>query len=180
MNSSNTNNLTTFHHLKNLKQQYNDRKLIHLIIDLIKFNDHDTLAFISRTYGIPPQLRHVVWPILLKYHPMCISPNIVSNSINWDSNSKTYKFIQPFHKRNRITNNTPNSNNKHSKTSNSNEDLEFVIIHDLKKYFHSRTNHRTTTQTTGNTTTTASNSFFSPLNNTSSNTGSFNTTASTS
>ena len=182
--SNNTNNLTTSHHLKNLKQQYNDRKLIHLIIDLIKFNDHDTLAFIARTYGIPPQLRHLVWPILLKYHPMCISPNIVSNLVSWDSQSRTYKYIQPSNKRNKIFNNNcnPNSNsnnnnNNNNPTTNSNEDLEYIIIHDLKKYFHSRTNNRTAATTTTTTTTTtstsssttASNSLFSPLNTTLSN-----------
>ena len=118
--SNNTNNLTTSHHLKNLKQQYNDRKLIHLIIDLIKFNDHDTLAFIARTYGIPPQLRHLVWPILLKYHPMCISPNIVSNLVSWDSQSRTYKYIQPSNKRNKIFNNNCNPNSNSNNNNNDN------------------------------------------------------------
>lgn len=146
-NSSSNSNISNSHHLKNLKQQYNDRKLIHLIINLIKFNDHDTLAFIARTYGIPPQLRHIVWPILLKYHPMCISPNILSNLVTWDSQTKSYQFLQPLNKREgNLTSNLNNLNHLSpissttSTLTNANEDLEYLIKHDLKKYFHKRIN----------------------------------------
>lgn len=85
--------ISTNHHLKNLKQQEYDRNLIDLVIKLIDINDHDTLAFIARTSGIPPQLRHVVWPILLKYHPMCIAPNVLSNLIFWDPSSNSYRTV---------------------------------------------------------------------------------------
>ncbi|CAL9735614.1 oxidant-induced cell-cycle arrest protein 5 [Monosporozyma servazzii] len=156
-NNNSNSNISNSHHLKNLKQQYNDRKLIHLIINLIKCNDHDTLAFIARTYGIPPQLRHIVWPILLKYHPMCISPNIISNIVGWDSQTESYQFLQPSNKREHVssttaaattttTTTTPTTIDTNSpisstnKTTTNNEDLEYLIIHDLKKYFHTRTN----------------------------------------
>lgn len=66
---------------RNSKQQEWDRELVALIIKLLGENDHDSLALISRNAGIPPQLRHAVWPILLKYHPMVISPNILSNTL---------------------------------------------------------------------------------------------------
>lgn len=187
MNNNNTNNLPASHHLKNLKQQYNDRKLIHLIIDLVRFNDHDTLAFIARTFGIPPQLRHLVWPILLKYHPMCISPNIVSNLVSWDSQSRTYKYIQPPHKKNKLfnfnsnsnPNSNSNSNSNNSPTSNPNKDLEYIIIHDLKKYFHSRTNNRTAAiKTTTSKATTANNNLSPSINTILENDYAFNPTSS--
>lgn len=87
------NTLSTSHHLKNLKQQQYDRNLIDFVIELIKINDHDTLAYIARTSGIPPQLRHKVWPTLLKYHPMCIAPNILSNIASWDPVLNSYHMI---------------------------------------------------------------------------------------
>lgn len=114
--------IVTSHHLKSLKQQQWNRKLVETVMDLVKCNDHNSLAFIARTSGIPPQLRHVVWPILLKYHPMCISPNIISNVFTWDPNVDVYHFIE----------------NNRGNNSNTLEDVEGLILHDLSKYFHLR------------------------------------------
>lgn len=153
-------------HLKTLKQQFRDRKLINVIIDLIAINDHSTLAFIARNYGIPPQLRHVVWPILLKYHPMCIAPNIYSNVIFWDAQTSTYQYrnqdsTNSDKKKNNSNNTSSNANtdtnaslndrkepiddNKNIKSNsqgnnvdNDQLDLERTILHDLRKYFHLR------------------------------------------
>ena len=85
--------LSTSHMLKTLKQQQYNRNLIDYVIELLRINDHDTLAYIARTAGIPPQLRHAVWPVLLKYHPMCIAPNILSNVVSWDPATSSYHMI---------------------------------------------------------------------------------------
>ncbi|CAI4039351.1 hypothetical protein SMKI_08G0140 [Saccharomyces mikatae IFO 1815] len=124
------------HYLKNLKQQFRNKNLIETTIHLVECNDHDSLAFLARTYGIPPQLRHLVWPILLKYHPMCISPNIISNTISWDPITNDFILNDPFLK-------SKNSINEQDKSGDENilpYDIESVILHDLKKYFHSRSN----------------------------------------
>ncbi|CAI4064348.1 hypothetical protein SUVZ_08G0180 [Saccharomyces uvarum] len=124
------------HYLKNLKQQFRNKNLIETTIHLVNCNDHDSLAFLARTYGIPPQLRHVVWPILLKYHPMCISPNITSNTISWDPITNDFILNDPFL-------NNKASAGKQDTTEDGNVlpyDIESVILHDLKKYFHSRSN----------------------------------------
>ncbi|CCK72365.1 Oca5p KNAG_0J02860 [Huiozyma naganishii CBS 8797] len=153
--------ISVSHHLKNLKQQFKDRQLINLLIDLVRANDHDSLAYIARTSGIPPQLRHVVWPVLLKYHPMCISPNIMSNTINWDPQTRSYHFNES---------NTANNSNSNgmspvqsttvlhtiksdSKAPTSEQDkinsgaddayLDRIISHDLRRYFHSRSSNHT-------------------------------------
>lgn len=109
------------HHLKHLKHQHRNRQLVEAIVELVELNDHDSLAFIARNAGIPPQLRHIVWPILLKYHPMSISPNIVSNVVTWDPLCHSYSLVE-------------------NQTDPSQEDLESLILHDLRKYFHSRSN----------------------------------------
>ncbi|QLQ77919.1 hypothetical protein HG537_0A01660 [Torulaspora globosa] len=117
------------HHMKHLKQQQQSRELVETIIDLVEQNDHDSLAFIARNCGVPPQLRHVVWPILLRYHPMCISPNIMSNVITWDPHCNSYSVVE-------------------SQVEQSQEELDGVILHDLRKYFHSRGNGTVTGCTT--------------------------------
>lgn len=116
------------HYLKNLKQQFRNKNLIETTIHLVKCNDHDSLAFLARTYGVPPQLRHVVWPILLKYHPMCISPNITSNTISWDPITNDFILNDPFLKSKAPT-------DKQDKSDDENilpYDIESIILHDLK------------------------------------------------
>lgn len=113
------------HHVKNLKQQKSCRRLVAEMVELVEENDHDSLAFLARNCGVPPQLRHVVWPILLKYHPMCISPNIVSNVVAWDPTANSYRLVE---------------SERNHKGDTSPEDLEAAIMHDLRKYFHSRSN----------------------------------------
>ena len=180
--------LSTSHHVKALKQQQYDRQLIDFVIELIKINDHDTLAYIARTSGIPPQLRHYVWPILLKYHPMCISPNILSNIVSYDPTLNTYHMIidtstnskkdkekekekekeKDIHtiKENETINNIKNSLTDTTAEIPQDEEkdydieLEKRIIHDLQKYFKMRTNIKndSTTNDTNTTNTTNSNS----------------------
>lgn len=113
------------HHVKYVKQQQRFRRLVSEMVQLIEENDHDSLAFLARNCGVPPQLRHVVWPILLKYHPMCISPNITSNVVTWDSSTHTYRLVE---------------GKKAGRGDRSPEDLEALIVHDLRKYLHSRNN----------------------------------------
>lgn len=113
------------HHVKNLKQQQRNRMLVAEMVDLVEENDHDSLAFLARNCGVPPQLRHIVWPILLKYHPMCISPNIVSNVATWDPTANSYRLVD---------------SERGHKGDSSPEDSEALIMHDLRKYFHSRSN----------------------------------------
>lgn len=79
------------HHMHQYKklQNYEDsmkfkRNIINEVIQLIKEKDHNSLAYIARTCGIPPQLRHLVWPIMLKYHPFVISPNIMTNTLEFN------------------------------------------------------------------------------------------------
>lgn len=115
--------MINLHHGKYLKYQQRNRKLVEVVIDLINCNDHNSLASLARSVGIPPQLRHVVWPILLKYHPMCISPNIISNVYTWDSVENAYCLLE------------------NGSSGNSQEDLERLIVNDLKKYFHLRHNN---------------------------------------
>ena len=146
--------ISNSHHLKNVKQQFRNRQLIETIIELININDHSSLAYIARNDGIPPQLRHLVWPILLKYHPMCISPNIFPNTVSWDSTTNSYHALndkqkqhqlQPTSSKNTDTEDTEDNNLLSSSSTtttttntNNNHDLESTIIHDLKKYFHTR------------------------------------------
>lgn len=104
------------HYYKHLKQRERSRQLVDSCVELLARGDHDALAYLARTLGIPPQLRHQVWPLLLKYHPMCISPNIMSNTVVWDADQGVYKLV----------------NGAETKPK---EDLENLILHDLKKYF---------------------------------------------
>ncbi|SCU93430.1 LADA_0G03048g1_1 [Lachancea dasiensis] len=104
-------------HWRNQKRKAWQRELISKVVDLINAGDHDSLALIARTTGIPPQLRKNVWPILLKYHPMVISPNMMSNTLVWDSQNQKWRY--------------------HPETK-TNEEVEQLILHDLSKYFHRR------------------------------------------
>lgn len=128
--------LSSSHYLKNLKQQDHDRQIIEIVIDLINDNDHDTLAFLARTTGIPPQLRHVVWPILLKYNPMCISPNIVSNVITWDNATNTYQLVEKTESVDSTMRHLQNGTEQESDP----DSVERLVMHDLQKYFHLRIN----------------------------------------
>ncbi|CCF59926.1 hypothetical protein KAFR_0I01450 [Kazachstania africana CBS 2517] len=129
------------HHLKSLKQREYYKNLVDTVIELININDHDSLAYLARTVGIPPQLRHLVWPLLLKYHPMCISPNIISNIVSFDSSSNNYIIIDNQNISEKTKKNV-NLNNIHQQNNNDeNINLEKLISNDLKKYFHSRTQH---------------------------------------
>lgn len=171
--------LSTSHHVKALKQQQYDRQLIDFVIELIKINDHDTLAYIARTSGIPPQLRHYVWPILLKYHPMCISPNILSNIVSWDPTLSSYHMIIDTStnskkdkekekeidsiKENETTNdahNLPTDTSSQIPQDDEKDfdiELEKRIIHDLQKYFKIRTNIKNDSNTNDTSSTTTSN-----------------------
>ncbi|KAL6941978.1 hypothetical protein ACO0QE_003141 [Hanseniaspora vineae] len=62
------------------------KELVEQCLDLIEQNDHNALAYLARTCGIPPNLRFIVWPILLKYHPLVIAPNIMSNTLQFNIN----------------------------------------------------------------------------------------------
>lgn len=110
------------HHFKQLKRIDRCRELVETCVELMSKGDHDALAFLARTLGIPPQLRHKVWPLLLKYHPMCISPNILSNTVVWDSEHSCYKTVSGSSEGNNIE-------------KDAGEGLEKLILHDLKKYF---------------------------------------------
>lgn len=131
------------------------------MLDLIEINDHDTLAFLSRSVGIPPQLRYLVWPILLKYHPMCISPNLVPNTLLWDTTSHCYVPEKPPSDKNndnvaktsneiKVSTDNDNANNdknvknhnlENKTDSNETTSIEEVVLKDLKKYFHIRISH---------------------------------------
>lgn len=103
---------------KNSKQQQWNRELIKQIIELLEKNDHDSLALIARNIGIPPHLRHCVWPILLKYHPMCVSPSIMSNTLIYDQADENWIY---------------------NPESRSIDEIESLIFKDLNKYFFKRT-----------------------------------------
>ncbi|SCV00912.1 LANO_0F09186g1_1 [Lachancea nothofagi CBS 11611] len=104
-------------HWRNEKRKNWQRELISKVVELIKAEDHDSLALVARTTGIPPQLRKNVWPILLKYHPMVISPNIMSNTLVWDSQNQKWRY--------------------HPETRTS-EEVQTLMVHDLNKYFRRR------------------------------------------
>ncbi|SCV04239.1 LAME_0H16864g1_1 [Lachancea meyersii CBS 8951] len=104
-------------HWRNEKRKSWHRELISKVVSLLQAEDHDSLALVARTTGIPPQLRKNVWPILLKYHPMVISPNIMSNTLVWDSQKQNWRY--------------------HPETR-STEEIDLLIMHDLSKYFHRR------------------------------------------
>ncbi|XBW38295.1 hypothetical protein QEN19_003884 [Hanseniaspora menglaensis] len=61
------------------------------VAQLVREKDHNSLAYLARTCGIPPQLRHVVWPILLKYHPFVLCPNILTNTLQFSINENKLK-----------------------------------------------------------------------------------------
>ncbi|AMD21890.1 HFR035Cp [Eremothecium sinecaudum] len=101
---------------KNSKQQHQHwyRELIPTIIQLVQQNDHNSLALIARNSGIPPQLRHIVWPILLKYHPFVIAPSILSNTLIHEKSEERWVY---------------------EAESRTDEEVEAAIVHDLNKYF---------------------------------------------
>lgn len=89
--SNGTNSNYQSHHLHQYQkhQNYEDsmkfkQTLMKEVVELVKENDHNALAYLARTSGIPPQLRHLVWPILLKYHPFVICPNIMTNTLHFN------------------------------------------------------------------------------------------------
>lgn len=147
------NSKKTLSHLKHLKLQYQNRQLTQVTVELINANDHDSLAFLARNTGVPPQLRYLVWPILLKYHPMCISPNILSNTVTWDRGSDTYQLNKTDeNKTNDKREKQPKEKNNEQNIDNNKKDgdydssrraLELEILHDLKKYFHIRSKSKT-------------------------------------
>ncbi|SCU96050.1 LAMI_0F05006g1_1 [Lachancea mirantina] len=104
-------------HWRNVKRKAWQRELVAKVVELVACNDHDSLALIARTSGIPPQLRRDVWPVLLKYHPMVISPNILSNTLAWDSQKNKWHYSQE---------------------ARSGEEIETSITQDLRKYFRRR------------------------------------------
>ncbi|AGO13334.1 AaceriAFR192Wp [[Ashbya] aceris (nom. inval.)] len=97
---------------QNQQQWY--RELVNKVIQLLQQNDHDSLALIARNCGIPPQLRHLVWPLLLKYHPFVISPSILSNTLIFDKTED--KWVYECETRAR-------------------RDVEQMVMHDLQKFF---------------------------------------------
>lgn len=110
------------HHMHQYKklQNYDDsmkfkKNIINEVIQLIKENDHNSLAYIARTCGIPPQLRHIVWPILLKYHPFVLSPNIMTNTLDFnihhdDLESNDDHEVSHDRKKSNSSNNSDNAN----------------------------------------------------------------------
>ncbi|AET40596.1 Oca5p Ecym_6214 [Eremothecium cymbalariae DBVPG len=100
-------------HSKQSQQQWY-RELISKVIQLVEQNDHGSLALIARNCGIPPQLRHLVWPMLLKYHPFVISPSILSNTLIHDKTEDKWVY------------------ESEDRTA---EEIESAVVHDLHKYF---------------------------------------------
>lgn len=115
-------------HNRNSKQQLWNRQLVAKVVELVQKNDHGALALVARTTGIPPQLRHVVWPVLLKYHPMVISPGIMTNTLILVNDKYEY----------------------HRETRSADE-IERHVMHDLNKYFHRWNNSGNTSGTGHNT-----------------------------
>lgn len=115
---------------KRERRECHSRQLIDSVIELIERNDHDSLAFIARRCGVPPQLRHVVWPILLKYHPLCISPNTISNTVVWDAKHGCYQSVERKHWR---------AKDLRQAELREEYDLDSLILYDLHKYFKVRT-----------------------------------------
>lgn len=145
--------MSKHHHLKYVKQQYRDRKLVAAIVELVAKNDHDSLAYIARTCGVPPQLRYVVWPILLKYHPMCISPNIMSNTVVWDPVTASYHLTNPDQKNSDAMLDEVSANSSGSEDTDSDftAQMEKVVVRDLKKYFLTRVAPPPSSQATSST-----------------------------
>lgn len=104
---------------RNAKQQEWNRELVTLFIKLLNENDHASLALVARNAGVPPQLRPAVWPTLLKYHPMVISPNIMSNTLVFkdDENEAELRYFPE---------------------DRSEEDISELMENDLNKYFQVR------------------------------------------
>lgn len=106
---------------KNSKKQllFWYRELIPRIIELVQKNDHNALALIARNCGIPPQLRHVVWPVLLKYHPFVIAPSILSNTLIHDKTEDRWTY---------------------EAETRTDAEIHTAILHDLNKYFLNKRN----------------------------------------
>lgn len=105
-------------HWRNVKRKHWQKDLVAKVVELIKVGDHDALALVARTAGIPPQLRKHVWPVLLKFHPMVVSPNIMSNTLVWDSQHQKWHYHPEIR---------------------SEDEIRDQMAHDLGKYFHKRT-----------------------------------------
>ncbi|CCH42242.1 hypothetical protein BN7_1786 [Wickerhamomyces ciferrii] len=125
--------------------QIDTKNLIQLCNQFIKENNHLGLSLIARQKGIPPQLRHKVWPILLKYHPYVINPYLTSN-VDDDSQSEIpegkikHELLKYFRIRNSKDQDSNNSGSSSpdQTTSPLEEEiiriLEFAIIKFFKKW----------------------------------------------
>lgn len=88
------------------------KSVIQLCNQYIKENNHLGLALIARQKGIPPTLRHKIWPILLKYHPNVINPYLSANVENdSDNDIPDGKIKTELMKYFRIRNEEPRSGN---------------------------------------------------------------------
>lgn len=118
------------HHIHQYQklQNYEDsmkfkHQLINEIVELVKENDHNSLAYLARTCGIPPQLRHLVWPILLKYHPFVLCPNIMTNTLQFSINHEQLKDESSV--------SDDETQNKQDKSKHADEKAEKLQIHNI-------------------------------------------------
>jgi len=98
--------------------QIDTKNTIALCNQYIKENNHLGLALIARQKGIPPLLRHKVWPILLKYHPNVINPYLSANVENDSDNDIPEgkiksQLMKYFRIRNILDDDSNNNNNHH-------------------------------------------------------------------
>lgn len=84
LSNSTTTSVSSSPHSPSLKSKksHDNRELISLCLQYLRTNNHGGLALLARQRGIPPMLRHRVWPILLKYHPYVVNPYISADVHN--------------------------------------------------------------------------------------------------
>lgn len=51
-------------------------RLVFLCQQFVKESNIDCLALIARRRGLPPKLRHLIWPLLIANHPYVLNPSI--------------------------------------------------------------------------------------------------------
>ncbi|CAM9019600.1 unnamed protein product [Wickerhamomyces anomalus] len=111
--------------------QIDTKNITSLCNQFIKENNHLGLALIARQKGIPPLLRHKIWPILLKYHPYVINPYLSANVENDSDNDIPEgkiksELLKYFRIRNILDdeNSQPNNNNHSNNNGNVSPDYK--------------------------------------------------------
>lgn len=118
--------------------------MVQLCQKYLNSNNHLGLALVARQCGIPPVLRHKVWPLLLKYHPYVMSPYISANVENDEDATvpegkvrrELLKYFRVRNKNDAADHSGGNSPNAENKTSPVEDEIIRIMEAAVEKFFH--------------------------------------------